>query len=109
MKDPRTEAQVSRDIVKFLRELGFGVWSVEQGYRKDAGGTRQTPGIPDLIVMGKGHFTFAEIKRDGGKLRPAQVVFKDECIASGVPWQLWRSTHDAMDWLIAVGYLEEKT
>lgn len=107
MRDPRTEQQISRDIAQWLRGLGFAVWSVEQGYRKDPGGTRQTPGIPDLIVMGHGHFTFAEVKRQRTKLRPSQELFRNTAVDNNVPWQLWRSVHDAFDWLISVGYLEE--
>ncbi len=48
----------------------LAVYSVEQGYRKERGGTRQTPGIPHLIVCltGKG-MTFTRrstaICRDG--------------------------------------------
>jgi hypothetical protein len=108
MKDPRTEAQVSKGIVEFLRTVGFAVYSVEQGYRKERGGTRQTPGIPDLIVMGHGLFTFAEVKRDGAKLRPAQEQFRDCAAENNVSWQLWRSSSDAFDWLVAVGFIEEE-
>tara|TARA_R110000751_G_C13490768_1_gene449058 strand:+ start:386 stop:568 length:183 start_codon:yes stop_codon:yes gene_type:complete len=57
--------------------------------------------------MGHGLFTFAEIKRDGGKLRPAQVVFRDDCHANNVPWQLWDCTQDAWDWLVEVGHIEQ--
>ena len=96
-----TEAEIQRGIVTFLRSIGGAVWVTSQGYRKDPGGTRMTPGLPDLIVMfaykRKG-WTFAEVKTPKGKLSPAQVVFRDEAIAAGVPWEMWRSVDDAAEW-----------
>ena len=101
------EAQISREIVKFLRTLGFAVYDTGQGYRKESGGTRITPGLADLIVIGHGLFTFVEVKTQKGKLRPSQEVFRDECIQNGVPWQLWRDVRDAWDWAVAHGIVEE--
>lgn len=104
---PRTEAQVSRDVVKLLRTFGFAVWSTEQGWRKERGGTRQTPGIPDLIVIGHDRLLFVEMKGPKGRLRDSQKVFRDECRANGVPWAMWRSVGECRDWLVAEGILEE--
>lgn len=44
----RKETEVQRSIVRLLTGLGWVVYSTSQGYRKEAGGTRMTPGIPDL-------------------------------------------------------------
>jgi hypothetical protein len=100
------ESAISREIVTFLRSLGFAVWSVEQGFRKERGGTRQTPGIPDLIVIGHGRVCFAEVKRPRAKLRPAQQDFRDECVVNGGEWELWRDVTDSFDWCVRVGVLE---
>ena len=54
MAKARGEAKVSLEIQKFLKTIGCAVYSTEQGFRRDKGGTRQTPGIPDLIVIGIG-------------------------------------------------------
>ena len=48
------ESDVQRMIVILLRTLGFAVYDLSQGYRKEAGGTRQTPGLPDLYAFHKG-------------------------------------------------------
>ena len=101
------EAQISREIVGFLRTLGFAVYDTGQGYRKESGGTRITPGLADLIVIGHGLFTFVEVKTAKGKLRPSQEAFRDECIQNGVPWQLWRDVREAWDWAADNGIVEE--
>ena len=101
------EAEILRETVTFLRTIGMSVWVTEQGYRKERGGTRCTPGIPDLIVMGCGHFTFAELKTPKGKMRESQIEFADIAGENEVPCQLWRDVRDAFDWLVSVGIVEE--
>lgn len=103
----RTEAQISREVAELLRMFGFAVWSTEQGYRKERGGTRQTPGIPDLIVIGEGRLLFVEMKGPKGRLRRSQKVFRDECEANGIAWRMWRSVGEAKDWLTEIGVVEE--
>ena len=75
------ERQISREIQLFLKSIGCAVWSSEQGYRKERGGTRTSPGIPDLIVMHPDAWTFAELKAARGRLTPAQQQFRDEARA----------------------------
>lgn len=89
------------------------MWSTEQGFRKEKGGTRITPGVPDLIVMFPsypGCWTFAELKApkdEGGRgLTASQVVFMEACQATRVPWELWRSAADAYDWCVRVGIIK---
>lgn len=117
-----TEAEIQRGIVRFLRDIGGAVWVTSQGYRSDPGGTRMTPGLPDLLVMFEAHidevagrvvprrlvsrWTFAEVKTPKGRLSPAQVTFRDESAKAGIPWELWRSTEDATRWARTVGIVE---
>lgn len=42
------EALIQRDGVAFLRTLGWQVYTLSQGYRKERGGTRQSAGLPDV-------------------------------------------------------------
>ena len=103
-----TEAQIQREIVVFLRDkLGFAVWETSQGYRKDRGGTRTTAGIPDLYVLGHGRALWVEVKDTKGKLRPSQQTFRDECLANGIAWALWRDVRDAWDWAVGEGIIRE--
>lgn len=124
----RPEAVIQRNIVKFLRTIGGAVWVTSQGYRKEPGGTRMTPGLPDLVVMfpagmdttqrdypgsstvttyGVRRWTFVEVKAPKGKLSAAQILFRDESIKAGVPWELWRSVGDAVEWARAKGIVVE--
>lgn len=98
-----TEREISREIDLFLKSIGCAVWSTEQGYRHERGGTRTSPGIPDKIVMHPDAWTFAEIKRPKGKLSDAQRFFRDEAKAANVPWELWTDATDAFDWAARVG------
>lgn len=116
-----SEAKISREIRDLLQMVGFAVWSTEQGYRKDPGGTRQTPGIPDLIVLGHGVCLFVEVKSSRGRLRESQKRFRDELWkvallpdlmdpgTAMLDWQLWRSAQDAWKWCVARGIISEVT
>lgn len=95
--DPRSEQEIRRDIVGFLRALGYRVWDHEQGYRKD-GSTRVTKGFPDLIVAGHGRIVAAEIKSARGKLTPEQQEFRDTWVENGGEHVVWRSVGDARTW-----------
>lgn len=103
------EAEISREIVDFLKMLGFAVYSTEQGYRKERGGTRQTPGIPDLIVIGHDQFTFVEVKTPKGKLNIAQQGFRDVALENEVGWKMWRDVREAWDWCAELGLIVEAT
>ena len=71
------EQQLSLDVRKALKTLGSAaVYSTEQGYRRERGGTRTSAGIPDLIVFGPGGWTFAELKTPKGSLSEAQEGFR---------------------------------
>ena len=61
--DPR-EGDIQRMIVILLRTLGWTVYSLSQGYRKEKGGTRMSPGIPDLYAFhkAKGLTLWVEVK-----------------------------------------------
>jgi len=100
------EAKVSRDIREFLQLVGCSsVYSTEQGYRYDRGGTRQSPGIPDLLVFGTEEcpFFFIEVKGPKGKLRPSQVIFQEECGKAGMPYLVAHDVRDVFDFLVEKG------
>jgi hypothetical protein len=103
------EREIQRDIVKFLRHVvECSVWETSQGFRRDPGGTRMTPGIPDLFVMHQtGVWTWVEVKAERGKLSEAQECFREECLHAGVHWRCWRDVREAWDWAVEVGLVEE--
>ena len=104
----RGEAAVSLEIQKFLKTIGCGVYSTEQGFRRDKGGTRQTPGIPDLLVFGIGPvlpFLFIEVKGPKGKLRPSQIIFQGECERMDVPYLVAWDVREVFDFLVEKGVI----
>ena len=101
------EDRISREIQELLKTVGFAIWSTEQGYRKDRGGTRQTPGMADLYVLGHGRALWVEVKTPKGKIRNSQKMFGTECERNGVDWFVWRDATDAWDWLVSEGFIEE--
>ena len=104
----KPEAQVSRYVTEFLKTVGFGFYSLEQGYRKERGGTRQTPGLPDMIAIGHGTCLMLELKAPGREknLSDAQVFFQALCQANGVPHVVASSTQDVFDYLADIKVIE---
>jgi len=103
----KPEARISKDIREVMGQAGFVSWSLEQGYRKEAGGTRQSPGVPDLIFAGHGRTLWVEVKTEKGRLTIHQKYFADRWISNGGTCLVWRSPGDAFDWLCDVGIVTE--
>lgn len=103
----KPEEKIQRAIVEFMRTVGFSVWDTSQGYRKERGGTRMTPGIPDLVICGHGHTIFVEVKTPKGKLTVYQHVFRSDWTKNGGTALVWRSSVEAFDWCVAQGIIEE--
>ncbi len=90
----RPEARIRNNITKLMRDkLGFAVWDLEQNRK-----TRQTPGVPDLIISGYGHHFHVEVKVPGKKESIHQEAFRHTCNANGGLSLVWCSDSDAMDW-----------
>ncbi len=102
-----TEAQISREIVDFLRMVGWAVYDTGQGYRREPGGTRITAGLADLVCIGHGRALFVEVKSQRGRLRDSQREFAGHCADNGVACVCWRSVGEAWDWHVEQGLLEE--
>lgn len=78
------ERAIQTQCVRLLRSIGAAVWVMgTTRARGDYQGTRQTPGIPDVMAH-LPHATgmlFLECKAPGGRLRPEQQLFRDETVA----------------------------
>lgn len=98
-----TEAELSRAIREVLKLHGCRCYTTEQGYRRSRGGTRTSPGIPDLLVFHPRtrRFIFVELKTPGGKVTPAQKEFGLLADGCGVAHEVWRSVSDCLLWLDA--------
>lgn len=67
-------------ITKMARALGFTVYNLSQARK-----SKQTPGLPDLWMMRSMFGMWWETKRQvGGELSPAQVAFREQCVAANV-------------------------
>ena len=103
----KPEAVVSRDVQALLKQLGFAVWSTEQGYRAERGGTRQTPGIPDLIAINTDLILFIELKAGKNAASSAQLLFGSSVVRAGGHYRVIRSSVECFDWLVELGVVEE--
>ena len=96
---PPLEKEIQKQIVRFLNLRGWWVYSTSQGYRKERGGTRTTPGLPDLFAMGYQRSLWIEVKRPGGKVRAAQAQFAQLCNRYEIPHLIAYSLQDVIDYL----------
>ena len=97
-----SEKQVQHAIVDLLKkQLGFACWNLSQPRA-----TKQSPGLPDLIAIGRGLILFIECKRPGGKQTEYQKTFQREVEANGGIYCLWESAAQAWDFLVEREFVE---
>lgn len=61
-------------------------------------------GIPDLMVIRPlGRVAFIEVKKEGGRMNPAQLAFRLFCKTWGTPHAVCRSIDDTRDFLAEIG------
>lgn len=81
------EAGFQRAVVEYAQLCGWRVWH-------DADSRRNAPGLPDLILVRPPRLLFAELKREGGRVRPEQREWLAALAACGVETALWHPS----DW-----------
>jgi len=97
--DTRLEREVRHAITETLTTLGYHVTDLEQERP-----TRVTEGVPDLWVMGRGRYTWAELKRPSrrdeahGGLSEHQRRWHRTAHEAGAPCTIWYDEHDALAW-----------
>lgn len=61
-------------------------------------------GVPDLMIIRPlGRIVFIEVKKEGGRLNPAQIAFRLYCRQWGVPHAVCRSIDDVREFLAEIG------
>lgn len=71
--------------VRLLQLAGFQAYTLSQGYRSERGGTRQTPGLPDVYALHpQVGALWWEVKSETGTERLSQVVFRENAVACGL-------------------------
>src|SRR5258708_35137386 len=78
-----TETELDRNIRRLCRDLGLRCYHTHDSRRSPAG-------FPDLVIVGPNGVIYAELKTTTGKLRPEQTGWRDDLIAAGQTWHLWR-------------------
>src|SRR5262245_25795347 len=98
-------------ITKLLLTIGAAVYVI--GTRRPHGdhqGTRQTPGLPDLLAFlppdrnTMRECLAIECKRRGGRLSNAQKLFREHCLAANIG-HVVGTCDDVIAWLKANRYL----
>lgn len=81
---PMTEADLQLRITDLCDLLGLA-WHHEVDSR------RSKAGFPDLVIVGCAGqgVVFAELKKDGGRVRPEQQWWQQRLAAAGVEAHIW--------------------
>lgn len=110
---PQAEKAEQAAIVMLLERLGAKIWVL--GTRRPKGdypGTRQTPGLPDLLVclprcarLGWRMTRLEiEVKTKQGRTSDAQLEYQALCRATGIS-HILGGLDDVLAWLRARGYV----
>lgn len=91
--DDRSESEIQLGIRRALETLGFEVYDLSQDRP-----TRQTPGLGDLYVVGRGRCAWLEVKRPTGRQSEAQVRFGEAVTSNGGDYVVVRSETEAVEW-----------
>lgn len=97
------ESRFQTCVVRFLRSLGYQVFSVPNGTRlkptqaRIAKAEGLTAGVSDLVIMlPKGQIVFVELKNPNGKgcQSGAQKEFERVCRSLGFEYKIWQDWAD---------------
>lgn len=106
------EKVIQAAILKYLETTGLLYWRQNSGVIPIPTGRRNrfgrpvfrlvklgTSGLPDIISVlpPAGRLLGLEVKSATGRLRPAQMVFRDQLVASGGAYVVVRSVDDAKE------------
>ena len=94
-----TENDLTRHVIELAQYTGWQVAHFRPAMM--ANGEWRTAvqgdgkGFPDLVLVGRHHHLFVELKVGRGKLTIAQKSWRDALLACGADWQLWTD----VDWV----------
>lgn len=95
------EKQEQARIRVLLTALRFSIYDTSQPFHPAI-----TPGVPDIIAFGVTEMIYVEVKAPGGKLSPAQLLFRANCARTGTPY-LFGDYANVRGMLKARGYIRE--
>lgn len=85
-RDPRkgpTEAQWQSEVLRLARRFGWRTYHTRVSFGS-------AKGFPDLVLIKPPRLVFAELKSDGGAIKPEQQEWITDLEVSGVEAYLWR-------------------
>lgn len=88
------EKEVQRQGVALLKLMGFAVYNLSQ-----ARASKQTPGLADSFVCGRGVCAWFEWKKTGGTQSDAQKAFEADVTSNGGIYVLCDSVEDVAKWV----------
>lgn len=88
---PATESEILTGILGYLQAMRIIAWRQNTGavkFKSDSGRDRFTrfgfPGCPDVLgILPGGRGLYIEVKKPGGRVRPAQQAFIDAAVRAG--------------------------
>jgi len=107
------ERAIQSHIVRLLRSLGGQVFVLGTTRRRgDHPGTMMSAGLPDVIAFlptrsGERQLLVVEAKAPRGRMRPAQLAFRQCCLDAHVA-HVAGDLDAVIAWLVQVGYLQAK-
>jgi hypothetical protein len=99
------EGVILKQILDGLRALGVPAYRLSVGaFHMEHEGRRRfvkmgTPGLPDVMALIPGAVLFIEVKAARGKLSPAQVDFRNQCLRTHNLHVVARSLDDVVPFL----------
>ena len=95
---PMVENDLLNLVIDYAQRMGWLVAHFRPAMLKD--GTWRTAvsadgkGFPDLVLVRERVVVWVELKKEGGKLSPEQIVWRDALQAAGQEWYVWQPS----DW-----------
>ncbi len=89
-----SEASWQSTVVHHVQQSGHMVYFIpdkmwRRAFVSGHGQKLGDRGFPDLVIVGRDHLLFRELKKMGGTLSKPQKVWRDSLLASGADWDMW--------------------
>jgi hypothetical protein len=80
-----TEAELLKEVMGLCKVIGLLTHHCGDSRR-----CQGMPGLPDLVIVGKQGFIWAELKDDDEPTTPEQDLWLWTLAKAGMPWYIWR-------------------
>lgn len=81
-----TEAELQAQILDLCKHMGLLTYHTYDSRRSQ-------PGFPDLVIVGKHHMLYRELKTERGRVTPEQDQWLEALHAIGADAKVWRPRH----------------